>query len=269
MINFTELTRKTRFVHSDYTFEQADKMLELLPTLTPKFDGNWTVVLIDPNIKDVFELVDNDVLPSFVECYVYMNQSKLERIFLKYPKLIAKKQKPWDTYMLMLSDLNHPLEHSATKYLYKALSGDIDRLKEALEKLDANCKGEVITLKEVKVDYTKVRKATYASEVVRAFFLKDRNRWSLYESLVKDLGQSYAYYSVRKQVGNWLKDKGDYLANKETDNRSIDSVDAPFISYVYLLFVNSVSPNDLPGLMYEWDHRGEASVERRIYADIQ
>lgn len=269
MINFIELTRKTRFVSSDYTFEKADNMLELLPSLTPKFDGNWVITLVDPNMKIVFDLVDNDILPSFVDCYVYMNQSKLERIFLKYPKLIAKKQKPWDTYMLMLADLNHAIEHSASKYLYKALNGDIDRLKEALEKLDANCEGEMITLQEVRVDYVKVRKAVYASEVVRAFFLKERNRWSLYESLVKDLGQSFAYYSIRKQVFGWLKDKGDYLSNKETDNRSIEYVDAPFISYVYTLFVNSNSAQELPALMYEWEHRSEASVERRIYADIQ
>ena len=268
MIKFTELTRKTKFVQSDYTFEKSEDMLSMLPHLTPKFKGNWIINLVDPRIKDAFHLIEHDVLPNYIDCYVYMSQSKLDIIVLKHPKLIPTKQKPWETYQLMIAELNHPIDPKAADYIYSTLSGNLDKLHEALSQLDRDCESDTITIQQAKQEYKATRKVVYASDVVKAFFTRDKWRWNKYNNLVQDLGQSYAYYAIRKQVLKWSSDKNDYLQNKEVENWMIGEIDAPFISYVFLLFINSNNPNELHPLMLEWDNRSIESVERRIYADI-
>lgn len=268
MIELILFTRNTKLIHSDYTFDDEKSLEKILKIITPKFDGEWVINLIDPSVKYTLGLLENNNIPNYVKCNVYLKQAKLEMVLLKYPRNEAKKQSPWEAYMVMISDLQHNIDADAAKYLFKAVGSNVDDLKEALTLLDNNCEGESIKLKQVRDIYTVARKPTYASEVVAAFFTKDRYRWDLYNRLVKDLGESYAYNAIRKQVFKWVEDKGAYLKNEDVKNRSISEVDAPFINYVYLLFVNSSSHSDLHALMYEWDNRCMKNVERRLYANI-
>lgn len=269
MIQLYELTRKTRIHNGDYTFDGEAEMLKIIPILTPKFDGNWEVALVDPSIKYAHTLAEDYALPSYIDCYVYMSAAKLEQVVLKHPNLMPKKQKPWETYMAMIAELNHVIDPHSTRYLWKALSGDTDKLKEALIKLDNECEDSVITIQQVKKDYTAVIKPAFASEVVEAFFTLDRNRWNTFKKFVGLLGDRYAYYAIRKQVFKWLTEKASYLQNKETTIRRISDVDAVFIDYVYMLFYFSTDYRELSTLMYEWDNRSDKAVERRLYAYLQ
>lgn len=269
MIDLKVFTSKTKLEHSDYTFDDDTSLEKILTVITPKFEGEWVINLIDPSLKFALHLMERDIVPNYVKCNVYLKQAKLDIILMRYPKNEAKKQKPWDAYMIMVSELVHDINTDAAKYLYKAADGDVEMLKDALMLLDSKCEEQSITLQQVRNVYTQAKKPMYASEVVTSFFTKDRYRWQKYETLVRDLGESYAYNAIRKQVLNWLKDKGDYLENKDVKNRRISEVDSLFINYVYFLFINSVDHRDLPALMYEWDNRGRESVERRFYANIQ
>lgn len=269
MIQLNELTRKTRIKKGDYTFDGEADLIKLLPQLTPKFDGNWELILVDPSVKYVHSLSEGYSLPNYVDCYIYMGMAKLEQVLLKHPTLMPKKQKPWEAYMSMIAELQHVIDPNAAKYLWKALSGDVDKLKEALDKLDDDCEEITITVKQVKDVYTASIKPVFASEVVEAFFTKDRGRWTEYSKLVSMLGERYGYYAIRKQVFKWLTEKASYLKNEETTLRSIADVDALFIDYVYMLFYFSADYRELPALMYEWDNRNDKAVERRLYAYLQ
>lgn len=269
MIQLFELTRKTRIVNGDYTFDGEGDFISMLPFLTPKFDGNWQIALVDPSIKYAHTLADNNNIPSYVDCYVYMSPAKIEQVVLKHPSMIPKKQKPWDAYMEMISELSNTIEPKAAKYLYKAIGGDTEKLKEALLQLDNKCESGSITLNNVKEMYTAAVKPVFSTDVVLAFFMKDAGRWRLYEKLVSELGERYSYYTIRKNVFKWLNEKAAYLKNEETTIRFIDKVDAPFISYVNVLFSLSNDYRELSTLMYEWDNRDNKVIERRTNAYIQ
>lgn len=269
MIQLNELTRKTRIRKCDYTFDGESDMLKLLPNLTPKFDGNWEIALVDPSIKYAHTLSESYSLPEYVDCYVYLNAAKLEQVVLKHPNLMPKKQKPWETYMAMIADMRNVIDPHATRYLWKALSGDLDKLKEALDKLDDDCVDGCVTVKQVKSIYTAAVKPIFASEVVLSFFTKDKNRWSLFNRFTSMLGERYGYYTIRKQVFKWLAEKASYLRNEETTIRAIGEIDAMFIDYVYMLFYFSTDYRELSTLMYEWDNRNNKAVERRLYAYLQ
>lgn len=269
MIQLYELTRKTRIHKGDYTFDGEGDMLKLLPSLTPKFDGQWEIALVDPSVAYAHTLSSDAALPDYVDCHVYLNPAKLEQVLLKHPNLMPKKQKPWEQYMALIAELNHAIDANATKYLWKALNGDTDKLKDALTKLDSECEDICITVQQVRNDYTVAVKPVYASEVVELFFIKDRGRWSTFQKFVTMFGERYAYYTIRKQVFKWLSDKTAYLQNKETTIRSIADVDAVFIDYVYMLFYFSSDFRELSTLMYEWDNRNDKAVERRLYAYLQ
>jgi len=269
MMTLTELNRKTRIRKCDYTFDGEADMLKLLDVLTPKFEGNWEIALVDPSIKYINGIAEGFALPDYVDCYVYMSSAKIEQVVLKHPSLMPKKQKPMDLYMSLIGDMNHAIDHNAARYLWKALNGDTDKLKEALDKLDNECEDMCITVQQVKKDFTATLKPVFASEVVEKFFTKDFRRWQTFRKFVDLLGESYAYYSIRKQVFKWFEEKAYYLRNKETTIRSIGDIDAFFIDYVYILFHQSVDYRELFTLMYEWDNRNNEALERRTNAYLQ
>lgn len=269
MINFVEKKSKTRIPQHDYVLDKEEFYLRLLDVLTPKFDGVWTIALVDPKITFIDEyLVEAQDVP-YIEVNVYLPVAKLEMVMLKHTKLAPKKQSSYEAYMALLGEMTNTLEHDASKYLYKACSGSIDTLTEVVEKLDKECESGRITIKDVKQVCVAVKKPLYASTVYEAFMVKDRDRWSLLERLEQELGTSYCYYALKKQSVKWFEDKCKYLSNEDVKNYNIRKVDAPFITYAYVCFSNSRNVNELYTVMYDIDNRCKEALDRRLYADLQ
>lgn len=267
MIKLAALNKQSKLPEADYVLDKSEKLLSLLEVLTPKFKGNWDILLIDPKIKEAKDLIDVDTVPDYVECTLYLPQAKLDIIVMDYPKLAPKQKSNKDVFKEMISGLSHMIDKNAMWLVYNTVGSNLTALQEALDKLDKECEGTSITSKQVQSTFA-VTKRVYSSDVIRAFLLKDRYRWLKLSTLVSDLGTEYAYYALYKQVRELLTQKNDYLHNEDTKNSLVQLVDAPFICYAYTLFANSSSWRNLYGVMYSIDNRNKETLERSQYVNL-
>lgn len=260
MISLVNNSSEGRLPDADYILEKTDKLFDIISLLTPKFEGKWEFILIDPKIKVIKELLSSRMIPEWIDINVYTTQKKIDEIVLEYPEYIPKQKTRKEMFNEVIATVNHVIDEAAKKALYAALSNKPSELQETLTKLDKECKGTSITLKQVQsvVNYTK---RVYASDVLNAFLIGDARRWKLYNSLERELGTEIMYYAIRKQVHLLLQAKEDYLRNKDVKQFIVKRLDAPLICYTYVLFANSTNYNQLYGLMYSIEHRSKESLQ--------
>lgn len=261
MITLKQYSSKTRIPDADYVLEKTDKLYDIIELLTPKFKGNWEIILIDPKLSFAKELINSQSIPEWVNIAMYLGNKKIENIVLEHPEFQPKEMTKKEAFNEMLKNVTHVVDEKAKQALLGALSHDLNELSETLTKLDKECVGERITLKQVQsvVNYTK---RVYASDVINAFLLGDSRRWKLYESLVKEIGQEISYYAMYKYVKTLLLEKEAFLQNKDVKQFIVKKVDAPLLCYVYSLFANSSSHTQLYGLLYSIDHRSHETLWR-------
>ncbi|MCM1219029.1 MAG: hypothetical protein NC548_31490 [Lachnospiraceae bacterium] len=268
MIDVKLLQRKNKLPEADYILDKSEKLLSLFEVLTPKLKGQWEILLIDPRIVEAKKLLDSDIVPDFVNCHLLLSQAKLDVILMDYPKLAPKEVSVKDAYKEMISGLKHMIDKNAMWLLYNTIGPNVSLLQESLDKLDAECDGVSITTKQIQSTFA-VTKRVYAADVLLAFLHKDRYRWFKLNTLVKELGEEYTYYALYKQARIALHDKNKYLHNEDIKNKIATTVDAPFICYCYILFVNSNNWRNLYGILYDLDNRGSESIERSMYVNLQ
>lgn len=248
MISLKEYNSKTRLPKADYVFEDVKTLSAVLPNLTPKIEGLWDMLLINPTIKECKQLLDSTVIPQWITLTVFLQNSKLENICLQYPQYQPKKVSFKEQAQTILSGITHTVDPKAFNVLLSAFRGNIVDLQATLELLDKECSTAVITLNEVqkRVNY---QKPTYASEVMNAFLLKASNRWKLLNNLVQQLGEEFAYNALYKYVKSLLLDKEDYLHNKSVKNQIISRIDAPAICNAYVAFTLSSNYKQLRNVL--------------------
>lgn len=251
---------KTKLPEADYVLDNSEDILVLVKVLTPKFDGNWNILLIDPKITLVKKIVDENIIPDYINCSAYINNAKMEKLIMDYPKLTPKQKSVKESYKELVGNLKHLMDTKAMYELYNAIGPNLGELQEALTKLDTECQGDMITVKQVRAAFNCVRRV-YASEVMLAFFSRDKYRWYKLEKLVKDLGDAYAYNSLYKFTSNLLKEKNKYLHNEDTKLRAVENVDGMLCCYAYALFANSHSYHNLYGIMLALDNRSSKYLE--------
>lgn len=259
---------KDKIPDADYVLEKTDKLFDIISFLTPKFSGKWKIILIDPKLKFIKELLRNESIPEWLDVSIYIGQKKLNSIVLDFPNYQPKAKTRKEEFDEIIKNLNHVIDESAKRLLFKALGSSLDELRDVVDKLDKECKQETITLKQVRNSVNFVKRV-YASDVVNAFLIGDARRWNLYNALVKELGMEISYYAIYKYVKTLLKEKGEYLQNKDVKQYIIKKIDAPLICYTYVLFANSNNHNQLYGLMYAIEHRSKESMERIQYVNLQ
>lgn len=263
MVELTQYKSLMKFPEYDYIFDKPDKVLEIMSVLTPKFNGSWEIILLDPTIVFAKQILSEGVVPDFINCRVYLSKQKMSQLLIDVPSLTPKKQSNWDIYMTMIGSMTHLIEDRAASDLYNAFYGNLDHLQEALNKLDAECESGKITVSDVRKNYL-IQNTITARQLLAAFLKKDRYRWKKYDTYVKSLGINIAYYALRKHVKILLHDKSKYLSNQECDNKLAQTVDAPLICYVYFLFSNSTDPLQLPSILSDIDTRTQECVDRRL-----
>lgn len=253
MITVLEKSRKIRLPKYDYFLDKFDKLDFYFQNLTPKFEGNWTIILNDPKL-DVIDSLLAKAIPDFIDCVIYVSNAKLNTIVLSYPSLTPKEVRVKDTLNDLIKDLHNTIDKAAVWAVYDVIGNNAEELEKAFTKLDSECTTGKITLRQIQKTYN-YTKRYYASQVMLEFLTKSRYRWQHFDKLLHELGDNYAYYALKKQIVQILKDKNSYLQNKDVKGRIVREVDAPFICYVYTLFMNNTNPKNLYSIMYQIDNR--------------
>ena len=263
MITLKELSKKTPLPDADYVFEKTDKIMDVINNLTPKFFGQWLILIIDPTIKYVKDLVVSGSIPEWIDIEIHMSAKKVETVCLEFPKLQPKKVSNKEAFEIAIKNTRNLISKPAAKLLYQALGSNSEELDKTLRKLDEECKTGEISYKQVQTEihFTKV---IYASDVMNSFLLKEAQCWQLYHKLIHNIGMEYAYNALYSYVKSLVQDKNKFLHNEDVKNWRIKHIDAPLICYVYLLFANSSSYTQLPAIMYYVQNRCSETVERVI-----
>lgn len=256
MVRFEQLTRQTKIPKADYVFSESADLEELLCKLTPKIAREpWLILLIDTDLAYVRRYMqDAEIVPKFVTCTFYLPPDKMEVLSEQFPNINVHRESIWDLYLGIVHSLNHLVHTNAYSYLYKCIGPNLEELTVALNQLDNECDTDTITLQDVKRNYL-LTKRVYASQVLETFYGKKPDRWKLYQAYVEELGIRVAYYAMRKQVVSLLKAKNEYLCNRETKNKLVNSIDAPFICFAYSAFMKYESAYQLPAIMHLMDNR--------------
>ena len=251
----------------DYVLDKTDKFYDMLYFLTPKFEGKWEFLLLDPTIKFVKELLRNVEVPDWVNIYIQVNQKKVNEIALDFPDMVPRKQTKKEAFNELIASLTHIVDTRASKMLFEAFKQKPKETTEVIRKLDADTESPNISVKQVQGSIT-FTKHVYASDVINAFLLDRNNKWKLYKSLVTELGEHYAYYACRRYVKNLLKQKEEFLQNKEVTLYIVNQIDAPSICYAYVLFANSTSYKQLYAVLYNLQQRNEDTLQRVVRANM-
>ena len=267
MFNLKQYHKKEKLPKADYILEDLKELNKVLENLTPRLVGIWEILLIQPSIKDTKAIIEEKMIPKWVNATAYLGQKNLEVVCISHPDYIPKQISFKEQANSIIADMTHLIDKKAASILIRAFWGNVADLQTTLQVLDNEAEG-IITVKDVekKINYTK---PVYASEVLKSFLLHEKQRWNLYYKLLLELGDSYAYNALYKSAKTLLQEKNKLLNNEDVKQFIVKRIDAPFICYVYSLFAMSTTYQQLFGIMHAIDNRSAKYLERTDYDYLQ
>lgn len=198
-------------------------------------------------------------IPECVNLRVYADANDIAQFSLERPDIKTEKVSNYTLYQELFKDIDVTFDPKAVSEIYQRAGPDIDNLKTALSDVLEVCNGNAVTMADVNKVLLPNRRV-FASDVIRAF-IGPRSvpyRWSLLNRLREDLGDDYAYYTLRKYIFRLLSNKNKYLINEEVAQRferDVKGIDALTIDYAYSLFMEYNSPKLLSAIFFKLERR--------------
>ena len=249
---------------ADYFFEHADDYFDVLPYLYGKIIGKWYIMVLADNIKEIRHIFNVGV-PEDVTVDVLTDQSNIEQFLMEHPDTRVAALSPYEMYMELFRDIGDIIfDPKAVSEIYKRAGPNIEELEKALQQVIQTSDGIKVTMQDV----DKVllpNKRVYASDIARAF-LHMREcpwRWQLVDRFINDLGQDFAFYSVRKYIQQLLQNKNKYLHNEtvaERYARDVQTVDAFTVIHAYATFTKYNKPAMFRAVLRELEGRNFTNV---------
>lgn len=254
MIKLEVYSRDTRINDMDYIYEKVDKLTAVLPYLTPKFDGDWQVAIVEPPLQFVRDIMVESVLPSHITLWVYLDRMVIAQLQLEQPQLAYHDKTKYEKFLDLIAGSSVGIHPDAAKELYKRMGASKERAEEYMSVLELNSNNREITVGLVK-KYIPDDRRIYASQVLMEFLLHDRSRWTHFNKLMMELGDSYTFYAMRKASLKLLEDKEKYLRNEDVKNFRIGDIEGFRINQAYTLFYTARSFKQLLAILYTLDNR--------------
>ena len=250
MATLYPFTRSISLVGFDYVFDKVNDFKSVRIYLLPKLQGIWKIAFIQPDMGFVREMLDVEQ-PAWLDATLYLDKAVYELALAEYPIYATAKESAWDKYVKLVSRMKVMISQHAMSELYSRVGPAEDKLADALNLLQTECP-EGISFSDVSRHYVK-REDVYPGSVVDAFLTHARFRWTLYRKLEASLGTVHAFYALRKYVRLIMKEKADYLANKEVTRKIVKEVPGSRIVTLYLLFENANSPYELYPILIQME----------------
>jgi hypothetical protein len=254
MVKLTELTKDFKAKNADYVLDKEDKLLALLPYLLPKLKGDWYVVMVDPRMSLIRNLLDSNLVPEYVKLEMVIDPGFLDQLTAERPSLKVTHNSVREIYDTYIATFPKTIDPRAKDEIYYRIGPNLSSLREALDILSEKVVEDNVTIKDVRL-YIPDHRRVYASTVMKSFLLKEEKRWDLLNTYEKDLGTDFAFYALRKYSRKLLKEKNDYLKNKEVKDRLVERVDSFTIMHAVYAFELATSPIQLYIVMNIIDKR--------------
>ena len=244
MIKITAMSKDIKINNADYVFDKTDNMMKVLPYLYRKITGDWYIALLEPKLDTIRTLLDTDIIPEYVMLELFVEQGQLDQLMLERPSMAVKKVTTWQKYLDLIASSNLIVEPRAVSEIYRRVGPNIKGLETALEELGNKVNNGEINIKHVRL-YIQDNSRVYTSQVVRAFLTNDPRAWDYFYINEMELGTEIAFYATRKYLRKLLKEKNEYLLNRETKDRAVETIDAFSIMRAYSLFETASSYKQL------------------------
>lgn len=254
MIRLKKKTKNIVTSDADYVLEKFEKFDQLIDMLTPKFEGNWQIIMFDPKLTLIKDLVTIKKVPDWVDITIYTSEKKIENIVLEFPSLQPKEVTAKDRFEEIVKSVTTVITSDASKLLFNMFKQQPDEVEEVLRHLDKDPEVEKITKKELTKSIVYVKR-TYVSDVLLAFIENDPRRWQLYSKVHAELGTDITYYAMYKYATKLLQEKSNFLKNEDVKIYAVRRIDAAIIDYIYILFANSTSSNQLITILHAIENR--------------
>lgn len=259
-----KLAKCLRSADCDYVFEHVDDYFAVLPYLYGKIEGKWHVSVMTDSVKSIRDIF-NTGAPESVQVDILSDQATIEQFLMEKPSIKVEGLSAYEQYMELFKTIQDVVfEPRAVSEIYHRAGPNIEALEQALKQVITESNHVKVTM----ADVDKVllpNNSVYASDIVRVF-LRARDckyRWKLVDRFINNLGQSFAYYSIRKYVQGLLSNKVKYLHNEqvaEKFKKDVESIDAFTIIHAYQLFLIYSKPQLLRAILYELERRNFTNV---------
>lgn len=252
MIELRQHRKDMDFSIYDYVFEDIKKFESLLPYLLPKLEGSWDILLVEPKLSYIRTYLDTSVIPSYIHLLITVDVNQLEQLYLERPTLVEKERTPWDIYMEMIKAFPIPVDDKALREIYYRTGPKEENLRAALDELS---KYPSISMKEVNRHFAPVTRV-YARQVMHAFLLgRFKQAWKLLSILEREIGNTVAFYALRKSIRKIFQEKCKYLQNEDIKEHIVERVDGYTITLMYWLFESAKSPYQLWPILFMFERR--------------
>lgn len=246
------INKRTVYTKADYTFEKLKDFEKVVPYLYPKIEGSWRISLIKFQLDELEHIQENINIPDYVNIYAYLSKDILEKFVEKFPDVREREKTPKEKYNEFLKDFPKMFTGKALKELYSRFHGNVAKIEEiAADLLELTQDKDVIDVSDINKIAVK-EDIVYAKDVLYTFLIYDceliprrghklagyrwKKPWELYNKLVNNLGRSYSYYAIRKQVDNLVKEKIKYMHNEEYKEEIVEYLDVYQLADLYQSF---------------------------------
>ena len=256
MIRIYQLNKKTKISGYDIIFEE-DPFKDGFSKYSPKLEGQWAIAIVGPKVTEVRQLLDRGNIPEWLNIDIYVDKDIAGRLSIEYPALEYENDSPWKRYMKLIENYEVLMDKRSMHEIYARNGPNIENLEKALDILRIYPE---ITIKEVDRHFPPVIQI-YPKMVLMEFLKGEPVRgWAMLFKMESTISLEIAYFSMRKTTRKLMKEKSEYLLNREVTERSIKDVDAFTLAYAYYLFLESTNPNQLIPILTQIERRYNDSI---------
>jgi hypothetical protein len=220
--------------------------------IVPPINDKWKICLVNARRSDI-EYIRSLQIAEFIELTIYAPTETLSSFGIQ-----LKEKSNYDKYLDYISDYPKLMSDKIMKQIYFGMNCRLDDIFSVLDKLAEDDSITEIKFEHIR-NYINYENNIYPKDVVLSILFYDRkisefNRYNkthpikYIDSLCAALGDSYAFYSVRKLVNRMVEKKLKYLNglysldNSQTD-LALKFIDIHELLYLQLLMQNNSGTN--------------------------
>lgn len=204
-------TRNTELPEFMYSFGKFEDFYQVAKVLEVPVIGNYNIRIKSDSYNDIIEFIRQSDSYNTLIVYIEISESLLNYISLQLPNVsLLSSQSNYEVFTELITKYKILFNKGCIRLMYSAIEHTYTEMSEALELLQKTYPNQTITEKELSELFV-VDNIIYPRNVCIMYLRLDRWRESKLRKCVEYFGNDLVFYSIRKNVNQFLKDKTKYL----------------------------------------------------------
>lgn len=199
----------------DYTFEHYKDFLVVAPSLTMKITGPYVVSIKIVSFDEVKDFLQNEDSYKHIDIYLQAEKDFYNVILLRKPGIRTLEEKDnYEIWTELIRRLDIRLEAKLSKKLYWSISHEYEKMYECLTELKKEYGKQIISMPMV-TRVINIDQIVYPRTVCISYIRLSRDRKSKLSKSISEFGNDLVFYSIRKNLDQFLNDKNSYFLTGE------------------------------------------------------